>query len=255
MLSLTMKYILPIGLLLTIFSCKQSPEKTSPVVESISESVYASGVVKSENQYQVYSTVSGLIQEILVNEGDRVKKGDPLMKILNEPSKLNADNARLAADYADLRANQDKLREAKASLDLALTKMKNDSLLYVRQKNMKAKGVGSQVELEQRELAYKNSEFVSNQSKTTLKLYSALAGDYTIRADANAKVYKVLREKGEFVNTLNPVAIVGDADAFLIELKVDEYDIARIQSGQKVVISMDSYKGKVFEGIVSKIEP
>jgi multidrug efflux pump subunit AcrA (membrane-fusion protein) len=38
-------------------------------------------------------------------------------------------------------------------------------------------------------------------------------------------------------------------------MQVDEYDIAKIQTGQKVMISMDSYKGKVFEAVISKVYP
>jgi multidrug efflux pump subunit AcrA (membrane-fusion protein) len=256
-----------------VISCGKKVESTSPFVESISESVYASGIVKSRNQYQVYSTVNGMIQEILVTEGDAVKKGDPLMRVLNETSKLNNYNAKLAADFADIFANSDKINEAKVTMDLALSKLKNDSLLFTRQKNLRAQSVGTVVELEQRELAFKTSkasyevalfrsrelkrqlDFASRQSKTNLKITNALAGDYIIRAETNGKVYKVLKEKGEFANTLNPVAIVGDDKDFLIEMKVDEYDIARIKDNQRVLFTMDSYKGKVFEASVEKIEP
>ena len=240
---------------------------------AISESVYASGIIKSKNQYQVYSTVNGLIQEILVNEGDTVKIGDGLLKILNESAKLNVTNARLNAENADILANTDKLNEAKVTTTLALSKLKNDSLLFARQQNLKAQGVGSLIELEQRELAYKNSvtnynvsrlhyrelerqlQFASNQSKNNLKLSTVLAGEYLIKAETNGRVYKILKEKGELVNTLNPVAVVGDAHDFLIEMMVDEFDIARIQKGQKIVLTMDSYKGVVFEALVDKIEP
>jgi HlyD family secretion protein len=254
-------------------SCKHDNEKTSPTVQPISESVYASGIVKSKNQYQVYSTVNGLIQEILVSEGDVVKKGDPIMKLLNEPSKLNAINAKLSADYTDLKVNADKLSEAKANAELAKSKMKNDSLLFERQRSLWSQGVGSKVDFEQRELAYKSSttnyqsarirydelkrqiEFASNQAKTNLKISTTLAGDYVIKSDMDGMVYKIIKEKGEFANTLNPLAIIGDATEFFIEMKIDEYDISRIRKGQKVLFTMDSYKGKVFEAKVEKIEP
>ena len=268
-----MKYLLFAFFLLVAMSCKKKTEVTSPTVVNISESVYASGIVKSKNQYQVYSTVNGLIQEILVTEGDLVKKGAPLLSVLNEPSKLNTSNARLASDYADLKANADKLKTAKVNSELAYSKLKNDSLLFVRQANLKKQGVGSLVELEQRELAYKNAvtnyevslltyhdlkrqlEFASSQAKNNLKISNALAGDYTIKANADGKVYKILKEKGELVNTLNPVAILGDASEFILEMKVDEFDIVRLREGQKVLYTMDSYKGQVFEAIVTKIEP
>jgi RND family efflux transporter MFP subunit len=268
-----MKYLLFAFFLLVAMSCKKKAEVTSPTVVNISESVYASGIVKSKNQYQVYSTVNGLIQEIIVTEGDLVKKGDPLFKILNEPSRLNSSNAKLASDYADLKANADKLKAAKVNSELAHSKLKNDSLLFVRQANLRKQGVGSVVELEQRELAYKNSvtnyevslltyrdlkrqlEFASNQAENNLKISNALAGDYIIKANADGKVYKILKEKGEFVNTQNPVAILGDASEFILEMKVDEFDIVRLREGQKVLFTMDSYKGQVFEAIVTKIEP
>jgi HlyD family secretion protein len=68
-------------------------------------------------------------------------------------------------------------------------------------------------------------------------------------------VYSLLKEKGEMVNTQSVIAIVGDANDFILELQVDEYDIAKIKIGQKVFINMDSYKGQVFEAKVSKINP
>lgn len=58
-------------LLLSAFctSCGNKPETTRPVTGTITESVYASGVIKGENQYQVYSTVNGLVEKVLVSEG------------------------------------------------------------------------------------------------------------------------------------------------------------------------------------------
>lgn len=256
-----------------VTSCKPDSETTSPQLETISESVYASGVVKSKNQYQVYSTTNGLIGEILVKEGDVLKKGDALFRILNESSKLNTDNARLTAAYNDLSANQDKLLEATVSIDLAQSKLKNDSLLFERQRNLWAQKIGTLAELEQRELTYKTSktnyesanityrnlkkqlEFASEQAKTNLKISTSLRSDYLIKAETDGKVYKILKEKGEFVTTQNPVAILGDANEFLLELKVDEYDVARISEGQKIVFTMDSYKGEVLEARVLNIEP
>ena len=76
-------------------SCKNKQEKISPIEEKITESVYASGIVKSKNQYQVFSAVNGLIANILVTEGDVVKQGDALMYITNTTAKLNTENAKV----------------------------------------------------------------------------------------------------------------------------------------------------------------
>jgi multidrug efflux pump subunit AcrA (membrane-fusion protein) len=52
-----------------------------------------------------------------------------------------------------------------------------------------------------------------------------------------------------------PLAIVGERNAFLLELDVDENDMVRVKLGQQLVVTMDSYKGKSFEAIVDKIYP
>ena len=210
-------YLIP---LLSLFiSCKSKEEKIQPVVENISESVYASGIVKSRNQYQVFSTVNGLVQQILVTEGDMVKKGSPLFLILNETSKLNRDNAQLAADFANENTRSDKLNELKINIDFAKTKMENDGVLLQRQKNLWEQNIGTKNELDQRELAYKNSvtnyeaaklrlndlqkqmNFSAKQSQKTLQISSTISGDYTIKSEREGKVYSILKEQGEMVNT------------------------------------------------------
>ena len=42
------------------------------------------GYLKAKNQYQVFATVSGIIENLLVHEGDTIKKGDILFTISNE---------------------------------------------------------------------------------------------------------------------------------------------------------------------------
>ncbi|MFZ1807993.1 MAG: efflux RND transporter periplasmic adaptor subunit [Cyclobacteriaceae bacterium] len=261
------------AIIILLTSCQSPSEKVSPVLEAISESVYASGIVKSKNQYQVYAASSGLIQDILVKEGDLVKQGDPIMKLVNDASQITTTNSKLAADYAAIDANTDKLKELKVAIDLAASKLLNDSLLAVRQRKLWSQNIGTQVELEQRELAYQNAitnyevaqiryndlkrqlVYNSKQSQNNLKISTSMANDFTVKSDTDGKVYKILKEKGEFVSTLNPVAIVGDATSFYVELTIDEYDIARIKEGQRVLITMDSYKGELFEATVRQIEP
>ena len=154
--------------LIGLISCQKKVEKIYPTFENISESVYASGSLKSVNQYEVFANVNGIIREILVSEGDTIKEGTPLLTISNETSKLNTENAKLAADYADYNANSSKLSELKVNIDLAKSKMINDSLLLTRQKSLWAQQIGSKIELEQRELAF---EYSKTAYETTMLRY------------------------------------------------------------------------------------
>ena len=245
-----MRYTRPatIILLLTgLYACTAKLEKTTPSVQNITESVYASGIVKSRNQYQVFSNANGLIKNILVTEGDLVTKGQPLLTLVNETSRLAAENAQLNAAYASVAANRDKLNELKINIDLARAKMQTDSLLLERQRNLWAQQIGTQNDLEQRELALQSSvtaykaaqlryndlqkqlDFAAQQSRKSAQISNTTLSDYTIRSKITGKVYSVLKEAGEMVNLQTPVAVIGDATDFLLELQVDEYDIGRVR--------------------------
>ena len=86
-----------LSLAMLIVSCKSKQEKLQPVKEKITESVYASGIIKSKNQYQVFSSLNGLVSVIHVAEGDVVKKGDPVISLTNTTAQLNTENAAISA--------------------------------------------------------------------------------------------------------------------------------------------------------------
>ncbi len=260
-------------LTLLLYACKTKDITVHPAAEKITESVYATGILKTKNQYQVFSVVNGLVAEVFVAEGDTVKKGDAIIRLTSTGAQLNTENAALAADYASVAANAEKLNELKIAVDLAQSRMQSDASLLERQQNLWAAGIGSRNELDQRELAGKTSanaysaaklryaqlqkqiSFQQKQSQNNLQISKTTAADYTIKSETTGKVYSLLKEKGEMVNTQSPVALIGDADAFTLELQVDEYDISRIMPGQKLVLNMDSYKGEVFEAVIEKINP
>lgn len=258
---------------LFLFSCGKKAETIKPTLAPITESIYASGLVKSQNQYQAFATVNGLIQDILLQEGDTVKKGMAILTIVNDAQRLSKENAELAANFADLNVNQGKLNDAQQNIELAQRKLKNDSSLLARQQVLWQQNIGSKVELEQRELAFQNSksalysarvkyedlrrQLVLNaaQSQKTLQISSRLASDFTLRSDIDGIVYQLPKKKGELVTAQTPLAIIGDAEHFVLEMQVDEYDILKVEKGLKVLVTMDSYKGKVFDAVVTKIDP
>lgn len=266
----------PIFLLLffAIFSCGKSEENILfPEKKSLTESVYASGLVKAKYQYEAFTLASGPIEEIYVLEGDTVKAGTPILKIFSEREKLGKENAQLSQSYADLKSNQGRIRDLELSIALAKSKKENDSLLLVRQKNLWAQGIGSAVDLEQRELSFQNSktshesallrfqdlkreiEFNSKSASKTLAISDALLGEYILTSKIDGVVYSILKENGEMVSAQTPLAVIGSAGDFILELQVDEYDISKVELNQVVMVTMDSFKDQVFEAKVTRIYP
>ena len=268
-----LRYALSVFSLFMLASCGQKQEYTQPVIEKITESVYASGYLKSNEQYQVFAKVNGLLQKIWVKKGDVVKKGQLIFTLSNEVSKLNVANAQLNAVNADYYANLDKLRELDLAIEVSMKKLGNDQLLLERQRTLWAEQIGTKFELEQRELSYANSKatyesaklrynelkkqlrFSSKQSKHNLSISRSMLDDYNVRSEVNGMVCSIEKEQGEMVSPQAPLAILGSAQHFTIILQVDENDIVKVAPGKKVFITMDSYKGQVFEAVVDHVNP
>ena len=267
------KSILFVFLILNFEACKKKAEFIHPQIEDITESVYASGKVSNIKEYLVFATATGTISQINVKEGDRVKKGDILFKITNTTANLNTENAQLSADFAMERANQDKINELRTAINSAKTKLELDASLLQRQQNLWNQNIGTQLELDQRQLAYKNSvsavetaqlrlsqlqkqiTFQAKQSQKNLQIAQKISADYVVKAEISGTVYNLTKEINEMVNPQSPIASIGDDTDFKLELQVDEFDITKIKIGQKMLINMDSYKGQVFDGLVDKIYP
>ena len=268
----TLAYFL-FGILgLSVASCGTKGETISPETRSITESVYASGFIKSEQQYEVFSRVNGLVEKVFVHEGMQVKKGDPLFQLDSKNSKIATENARLNAEVSDYQRNKNKLRDAEKAIELAHKNLSNDSLLYERQKNLWEQNIGSKVQLEQKQLSYEKAKtdldkaktnfqdlkqqlkLNSDQSKNNLEIAELMEDDFIIRSEIDGVVYKINIEEGEMMNSQSPAAVIGKEN-FLIQLNIDEMDIVKVEEGQQVLLRMDSYKTQVFEARISAINP
>jgi multidrug resistance efflux pump len=256
-----------------LVGCRSNKNTIHPTQQNIVEAVYASGIVKSNNQYQAFATVTGLIDTIYVTEGQRVKKGQPILHIKNTAPRLSTENAAIAAENASVAANAARLNEAKINIATTKAQLDNATTLLQRQRNLWAQQIGTKNDLDARELAYTNAlhawqaaqlqyddlkkqiDFGAQQAKKNLAIAGTNAGDFIVRSDVDGMVYQLNKKKGELVSPQSAVALVGEAGVFLLELQVDEHDIARIQNGMQVLYTMDSYKDKVFEAKVVKIYP
>lgn len=258
-----------------IGSCGDGSEKILPEKQKITESVYTSVTIQPDSLYQVYAAVSGILEDNLVEEGEVVRKGDPLLQVINSAPRLNAENAALNLRLAreNYSGNNAVLKSLKDEIDAARLRLKNDSINYFRQKNLREQNIGSEVEYETRKLAYELSsnqlQVLKNQyERTRTELSTKLeqarnnyktatinTSDFTVKSEINGTVYALYKEPGEIVNSMEPLAAVGSSDKFLVEMLVDEVDIVKLRPGQRALITLDAYGTEVFEAVLSKIYP
>lgn len=268
----TIYYIL---LFFLISSCSDPQDHTKAVISDITVSLYASANVKAKDQYTVVSTVPGIIAKVNVQPGDLVKQGDVLFILEDKEAALNAENALQLLNFASSndQKNSGQLQEALYAVQAAKEKYQLDSTFYYRQENLWKQNIGTRAELDQRDLAFRTSkinyastvkslEQLKKQLKNDLYLSKINYNisrkrqtDYLIKSEIDGKIFDVIQNKGELITSQTPLAVLGKPDLFYLEMNVDEHDITEVKLGQQVEITMNSYKGRLFQGRVSKIYP
>lgn len=266
-------YLIPI--FLCCLSCAEKSERLQPIEQELIESVYASVTIQPDNIYEVYAIVSGILDANLVEEGDFVIRDQSLIQIINNTPKLNALNSKLSLELAEQNFNGSAaiLNSIKSEIDDASIKLENDSINFFRQKNLWKQHIGSKAQYDTAKLNYelatnhlkllqskydrtKNElQTAVKQAQNNYKTSLITTKDFTVKSKIEGKVYGLYKEPGEIVTTLEPLATIGSANNFIIELLVDEVDIVRISKGQNILITLDAYQGEVFRGKVSKIYP
>ena len=269
------KYLFKVIFVFVLFSCEGNDERIFPEIREITESVYASVTIQPDSLYQAYATVNGLLEENLVEEGDRVNKGDPLVQIINNSPRLNSENARLSLQLAreNYQGSDGLLNSIKKEIIAANLQLSNDSINYFRQKKLWENKIGSKAEIDARELAYQLSsnslKILKNKYKRTEKeLKTQLqqaendyqnslikTTDFTVSSKISGTVYALHKQKGELVTTAQPLATLGSEKDFVIEMLIDEQDIVKISTGLQVMVVLDAYKDELFLAKVSKIYP
>jgi len=118
------KLLFQISLLVIIMTgCSSQQETTKSVIKSITESVYASGFIKSQNQYEVFGKSNGVIEKIFVSEGMEVKKGDPIFQLDNKNLRIATQNAKSASTATDYKENKAKLLDAEKAVIMAMKQL------------------------------------------------------------------------------------------------------------------------------------
>ncbi|CAZ97627.1 efflux RND transporter periplasmic adaptor subunit [Zobellia galactanivorans] len=270
-----MRYIFIWVLVLVLQSCGDDEEKILPQKAELTESVYASATVQPDSLYKVYSAVGGILDRNLVEEGDRVKKGSPLLQIINNTPKLNTENAKLSLRLAQENYNGSAavLKGLEDEIKAATLSFHNDSINFYRQKRLWSQNIGSKVEFDNRKLAYELSRnnlnlLKSKYERTKNELLTQVrqarnnyesaqinTKDFTVTSKINGKVYELMKEPGEIVSTMEPIAAVGSDSDFIIKMLVDEVDIVKLSLGQKTLVTLDAYPSEVFVATVDKIYP
>jgi HlyD family secretion protein len=262
-------------LFVVLGSCTNQTTGIRPTLISITEAVYGTATVVPKEAYTVFSSVNGIIDQSGLQEGGLVSQGDQLFRISNQGAALEKKRARQNYTHAreSYRGDAAVLKEMDEQLRSAKLRLVNDSLNNARQTRLWQQQIGSKQAFEAMELKYNTSRNqvkelqeayvrtrreLANQlalASTALEISGQQYGEYITRAEMDGTVYEILKQPGESVTTQTPVARIGSTADFILELLIDEVDIARVREGQQVVVVLDAYRDEPYEAEISRILP
>jgi len=249
----------------------------------LAKSVVATGKIEPITKVEVKSKASGIVEKLLVDYGDSVKKGQVLAELDKEQiqAQVNQQKASLEAADAAARAAQADLERAKYDAegpDIPMLKR-----AYERAQQMAKEGVVSPSALDDAQKNYelavnrrqlgkanviaaaakvKQSQAQVSQAKAQLAEKEEELGNSTIVAPIDGVVLSRDVEVGDAVSSIlvlgssaTLVMTLGDTRQVYVKGKVDESDIGKVYLNQPARIKVESYKDKTFVGKVTKISP
>ncbi len=236
-------------------------------IRDIIEIVSATGKVQPETELKISSDVSGEITEMLVKEGDQIKKGDLLCRI--RPDLYVSAFDRVNATVNTSKAN---LKTAQAQLDQARASLANSEAVYNRNKKLldqnaisqqdfdavKAQFDGAKANVQALEASVNAGQFNIMSSEAALKEANTNLEKTYIYSPVDATVSKLSVEKGERVVGVSgmsgtEILRLANLNEMEVSVEVNENDIIKVHKNDTALIEVDAYMDKKFKGIVTEI--
>jgi HlyD family secretion protein len=251
-------------------------------LDSLVSQVTASGEIKPFTYTNITAQGFGRITEILVREGDHIKKGDKLL--LQDNVQANADvqaqDAAINSTESGIQAADASYKATEADLVTQQANLEKAKLDYDRGVGLYKDGLIAKQDFDQRKTAYDAA--VATVDAARARMLSQKAQLEEVRSQlAQGKAQLVhtrdILSKTTYVSPINgivsylPVRMgeyvvpgiqnatgsflmtLSDMSTVTSEVKVDETDIVNVKIGQDADVTIDAVPGKVFKGKVTEI--
>src|SRR5579862_177131 len=250
--------------------------------QDLTSVVTASGEVRPQTYSNILGEGIGKITEIVVKEGDIVKKGDVLLKLENiQPSAdVQAQEAGISSADAAVSASGAALKSAQATLAQRQSDYAKARYDYERAQKLYGEQLISKQDFDSSQAAYTGAAAAVDAAKAQLAQAQATLGESRSNLQQNQAV--LLHQKDVLRKTTYTAPIAGlvsyiavrvgenvvpgiqnatgsylmtisDMSVVTAELKVDETDIVDLRNGEDVDVKIDAIPGKVYKGHVTEV--
>lgn len=223
-------------------------ETQTAFISSVEDKTVVTGKVIPEDEVEIKPQISGIIQELFVEEGNKVKEGDLLarVKVVPNEGSLNSAKGRVA------------------SLKIILD---NAKIEYDRNKSLFEKDIISKQDFQNASLSYNRSNQDLANAKSDLQVIrlGSAGGSSTantnIRATVAGTILEIPVKAGDQVvesNTFNAgttIATIADLTKMIFEGKIDESEVEKLKIGMQLTVNLGAIQNKDFDAKLKFIAP
>jgi len=223
-------------------------DTTTPFTSSIEKTAVVTGKVIPEDEVEIKPQLNGIIERILVEEGDILNEGDLIARI------------KVVPDEASVYRVQSQVNNLKLAV-------KNAERDFQRSTDLYAKQIISQQDFDNAELSYNQAKENLSAAQNDLEIIKkgSVSGSTTantnIRATVSGTILEIPVKLGDQVIQSNnfsagtTVAIIADLNKMIFEGKVDEAEVGKLYNGQGLIISMAAIPGEEFDATLKFVAP
>jgi len=238
------------------------------IKRTIIQTVSSNGKIQPEKDVKISPYISGEVVELMVKEGEQVKKGDLLAKIDPEIyiSAVDQSEASLNTQKANVSNSKARLAQLKAQFE-------NARLAFERQEKLYKENVISKSEYDQANASFlvaqaqvkageqdiNASEYMVKNSEAALKRANQDLTRTAIYSPNDGTVSKLSVLKGERVTGASQfssgteIMRIANLNEMEAQVEVNENDIVRVRMGDTALIEVDAYLNRKFKGVVTEI--
>lgn len=219
-----------------------------PFYTSIQTKAVATGKLNPEEEIELKPQITGIVDKILVEEGDIVQKGDLIAKIRVVPNEQNLASA------------NSRINTTKLAYD-------NARVIFDRNKTLFDRGVISRQDFENFELSLNQAKENLDQAKNDYQIIrrGSLSGGSSANTNIVAQIPGTvleipIREGDQVIQSNNfnagtTVATVADMSVMIFEGKVDEAEVGKIEEGKDIKVILGAINEKEFPAKLTFIAP
>ena len=227
------------------------------------------GTLLADEESRVTSVVPGRVMAVLVERGQVVKKGDPLVRLRDVDYRLQAQAAEAALEQARARLGVGETNEVPRPEDTpdvraaAVDKDLAEKNL-VRSEELAKRGVLSTQQLdearsrttaakERYSAALNSSRGAAAQlssAKVALDQARVATSEAVVRAPFDGEIAERMVSVGEYIGPQTALVTLVRTDPLRLELQVPQQHVSRVKQGQHVTVSLDAFPNQTFEGAI-----